>query len=276
MTTEGGVALIRDGAIACITLDRPDQGNALDVPMARALLGAAVECDADTTVRCVLITGRGKLFCAGGDIAAFSQAGDKLPAFLKEITTYLHAAIACLARMEKPVVVAVNGAAAGAGLSLAILGDIVLAAPQAQFTLAYTGIGLSPDGGATWLLPRLIGLRRAQELCLRNTRLRAEEAVAIGLISRVCEDGRLEEEAWAVARELAGGATAALGATRRLLIDSFSRTLETQMELEGRSIAGLGRSADAREGIAAFGARRRPSFGGGCESVQERNDKESS
>ena len=269
MTSGDGILLTRDGAIARITLDRPDQGNALDIPMARALLRAAIACDADPAVRCVLIAARGKLFCAGGDIAAFSQAGDALPGFLKEITAYLHAAIACLARMDKPVVTAINGAAAGAGLSLAILGDIALAAPRAQFTLAYTGIGLSPDGGSTWLLPRLIGLRRAQELCLRNTRLRADEAAAIGLISRVCDEGMLETDAHAVARELADGATGALGATRRLLLDSFSQTLETQMELEARSIAALGRSADAREGIAAFAAKRRPVFGAAVEAPEE-------
>ena len=255
-----GIFLERKDAIAWITLNRPEHGNALDIPMARALLQAAMDCDSDASVRCVVITGNGKLFCAGGDIAAFASAGADLSAFLKEITSYLHAALACLARMNKPLVTAVNGAAAGAGLSLAIWGDIALAAPEAQFTLAYTGIGLSPDGGATWLLPRLIGLRKTQELCLRNTRLRADQAAAIGLISRVCVEGSLTEEASAVARELAAGATSALGATRRLLIDSFSQPPETQMELESRSLARLGHGEEAQEGIAAFLEKRRPVF----------------
>lgn len=255
-----GILFERDGAVARITLDRPDVGNAIDIPMARAIMAAAIACDEDEGVRCVLLTGSGRLFCAGGDVAAFAGAGDALGGFLKEITAYLHSAIARLARMDKPLVTAVNGAAAGAGFSLAILGDIVLAAPQARFALAYTGIGLSPDGGATWLLPRLVGLRRAQELCLRNTAMRAEEAVAAGLATRVVAEGALLDEASALAAELAAGATSALGATRRLLLDSFSNGLETQMELESRAIAAQGRHPHGREGVEAFAARRPPIF----------------
>lgn len=250
----------RDGAVARLTLNRPQVGNAFDQPLARALMEAAIDCDEDDTVRCVLITGAGKLFCAGGDVGAFSQQGDALPRFLKEISTYLHAAIARLARMNKPLVTAVNGPAAGAGLSLAILGDIVLAAPAAHFTAAYTGIGLSPDGGLTWLLPRLVGLRRAQEICLRNRKIAAAEAAELGLITRVVAQDTLADQAAGLAQELSRSATSALGATRRLLLDSYSTPIETQMELESRSIAAQGRTGEGREGVAAFIGKRRPDF----------------
>lgn len=257
-----GVILERDGAVARIVLARPDAGNALDVPMARALLSAAIACDEDASVRAVLLTGSGRLFCAGGDVAAFAAAGEALPAFIKEITAYLHAAIVRLARMNKPLVTAINGPAAGAGVGLAILGDIALCDPQAHFTLAYSAIGLSPDGGATWLLPRLIGMRRTQEWCLRNRRVGADEAAAIGLVTRLAAAGAAIDEAAAIARELAGGATQALGGVRALLLDAATSSLETQLEAEARSIAARARSRDGREGIAAFLAKRAPQFTG--------------
>jgi 2-(1,2-epoxy-1,2-dihydrophenyl)acetyl-CoA isomerase len=249
----------RDGAVARITLNRPDVGNALDIPMCRALLEAAIACDEDDGIRCVLLTGTGKLFCAGGDVAAFAGAGDSLPAFLKEITAYVHAAITRLMRMDKPVVTAINGAAAGAGVGLALLGDIALAAPKAQFALAYTGLGLSPDGGTTWLLPRLVGLRQAQELCLRNKRVPAAEAASIGMITRVVDEDLLAE-ATAVAHELASAATPALGVTRRLLLDGATASLETHLEAEARGIASLARTWQGREGVAAFVEKRVPNF----------------
>ncbi len=258
-----GVRLERENGVARLTLDRPDVGNAVDIPMARAFMEAAIALDEDDTVRCILLSGAGRLFCAGGDVAAFSGAGDALPAFLKEITTYLHSGIARLMRTAKPVVTAVNGPAAGAGIGLALLGDIVLAGASAHFTLAYTGIGLSPDGATTWLLPRLVGLRRAQEMCLTNRRILAEEALQIGLVTRVLPDGELAAEATNIAEGLAAGATSALGATRRLLLDSDANTPETQMELESRSIAVQARTADGREGVAAFVQKRKPTFGAG-------------
>lgn len=255
------IVVERDGAVAQITLNRPRVGNALDIPMARALMEAVIELDEDDDVRCVLITGAGKLFCAGGDVVAFAGAGDKLPAFLKEITAYVHGAITRLARMDKPVVTAINGPVAGAGIGLAIIGDIALASPSASFTLAYTGIGLSPDGGSTWLLPRLVGLRRAQELCLRNRRVKAAEAAAIGMITSVV-DNDVVTEAQVIAQELAAAATPALGMTRRLLLDSMNTPLEAHLDAESRGIATLSRTADGKEGIAAFVEKRSPNFVG--------------
>ena len=256
----GSILLERDGGIARIILNRPEVGNALDLPMARALLEAVSACDEDASVRCVLLTGAGRMFCAGGDVASFAAAGEQLTLLLKDITVYLHAAVTRLARMDKPVVTAINGPAAGAGIGLALIGDIALADPRAHFTLAYTGIGLSPDGGTTWLLPRLIGLRRAQELCLRNRRVGAEEAEAIGMITRIAPEGTLLDEANALAQDLASGATPALGVTRRLLLDSATTPLETQLDAESRGIAAMGRTAEGKEGIAAFLEKRKPDF----------------
>lgn len=255
------VLVARDQAVACVTLNRPDVGNAIDVELAEQLLEAAIALDEDDGVRCVVLTGTGKLFCAGGDIGAFASAGERLPADLKTITAYLHAAQLRLLRMDKPLITAINGAAAGAGIGLAAMGDIALAVPSASFTLAYTAIGLSPDGGASWLLPRLIGLRRAQELCLRNRKVGADEAAAIGLVTRVLP-GDLMQEALSIAHELSAGATPAYGATRRLLLDGAVASVEGQFDAEARSIAALSRTAEGREGIAAFAARRAPDFMG--------------
>jgi 2-(1,2-epoxy-1,2-dihydrophenyl)acetyl-CoA isomerase len=250
----------RRAGAAILTLNRPDIGNAIDVQLARALMQAAITCDEDDSIRCVVLTGAGKFFCAGGDIAAFVQAGDAISSLMKELTAYLHMAIARFARMPKPLLCVVNGAAAGAGFSLAILGDIVLAARSAKFSLAYTAIGLSPDGGATWLLPRLVGLRRAQELALTNKRLTADEAATLGLITRAVDDTALEADAQETTNLLTRSATKAIGRTRQLLLSSFGNSLETQMELESRSIAEGGKHPESREGVEAFLAKRRPNF----------------
>lgn len=255
-----GVLFQVDGPVATITLNRPDVGNALDIPMSRELMELAIRCEGDAAIRCVVLTGAGKLFCGGGDVAAFAAAGDALPDFLREITSYLHSAIAVFARMDKPLVTAVNGSAAGAGIGLAILGDIALAEPSASFSLAYTGIGLTPDGGTTWLLPRLIGLRRAQELCLTNRKVRAEEAASLGLVTRVVEPGTLAVEAGKVAGDLARGATGALGATRKMLVESISNTLDSQLQLESRVISNQSRNPEGREGVTAFLEKRAPRF----------------
>jgi len=248
------------GGVLTLTLNRPDAGNAVDLELARALMHAAIECDEDRAIRCVVLTGAGRLFCAGGDIAAFAAAGERISALIKELTAYLHSAIARFARMEKPLITAVNGAAAGAGFSLAILGDIALASTAASFNLAYAGIGLSPDGGATWLLPRLIGLRRAQELMLTGERLSAAQAAALGLVTRTVEAAELAGEAAKLALRLAAGPTQALGRTRGLLLSSFGTALETQMENEARAIAACASGAEAREGLAAFLAKRAANY----------------
>src|SRR3974390_1657187 len=153
------------GAVARLTLNRPAAANAIDMALARELMMGAIRCEEDDSIRCVLLTGSGRFFCAGGDIRSFVAAGaEGVAALLKEMTAYLHMALSRFARMNKPLVVAVNGMSAGAGFSLSLIGDLVIAAREAQFTSAYTALGVSSDGGLTWILPRLVGLRRAQEL----------------------------------------------------------------------------------------------------------------
>ncbi|MFC3714267.1 enoyl-CoA hydratase/isomerase family protein [Sphingoaurantiacus capsulatus] len=255
-----GLLVERDGGIVRLTLNRPEAGNAVDLPLARALLAAAIDIDTDPSVRCVVLTGAGRMFCAGGDIAGMAAAGDKAPAFLAELAGVVHMAVAKLARMSKPLLVLVNGPAAGAGLSLALLGDITLAARSSHYTAAYTAIGLTPDGGMTWLLPRLAGLRIAQEMILTNRRVGSEEAARLGLVTRLVDDEGLAEEGANVAASLAASATAALGVARNLLGDSFTSGLEAQMEREARGITAAGAGAESREGIAAFLGKRKPDF----------------
>jgi 2-(1,2-epoxy-1,2-dihydrophenyl)acetyl-CoA isomerase len=248
--------------VATITLNRPDAANAIDLALARELMQVAIRCDEDASVRAVLLTAAGKMFCAGGDLKSFSAQGDRLPSHLKEVTTNLHAATSRFSRMDAPLVVAVNGTAAGAGFSIAISGDLVVMAESAKLTMAYTAAGLSPDGSSTWFLPRLVGMRRAQELMLTNRRLSAAEALDWGLVNQVVPDAELAATAGALARQLASGATRAFGTVKSLLASTFSESLETQMELEARGIAAMAGGSDGREGIEAFVAKRAPKFSG--------------
>lgn len=262
MSQEPPLLFEHRGSVVELTLNRPEQGNSINLEMARALLGAAIRCDSDPAVRCVVLTGAGRIFCAGGDVGLFAAAGDQIPAFLSELASTLHAAVAKLARMAKPLLVLVNGPAAGAGLSLAASGDVVIAARSAHFTAAYTALGLTPDGGLTWLLPRLVGLRKAQEMILTNKRVAAEEAEALGLVTRTVDDAALGGEGQATAALLSRSAASALGAARALLLESFADGLETHLEKEARAIAAAGAGPESREGIAAFAGRRKPEFAG--------------
>jgi 2-(1,2-epoxy-1,2-dihydrophenyl)acetyl-CoA isomerase len=246
--------------VARITFNRPDAANALNAEMGHELMLAAIRAGEDPAVRAVILTGAGKMFCGGGDLKHFAKQGDGLPAHLKQLAGELHLAISRLARMEAPVIAAVNGSAGGAGFSLALFADVVIAAESAKFTLAYTRAGLSPDGGSTYFLPRIVGVRRALEMALTNRVLSAGEALDWGIVTKVVPDARLQVEAQALACQLAAGATHALGAAKRLILHSFSESLETQMELEALAIADQARSAHSREGIAAFIAKRAPKF----------------
>jgi 2-(1,2-epoxy-1,2-dihydrophenyl)acetyl-CoA isomerase len=253
----------REGAVAKLTLNRPEAANALDIDLARALVAAALDCEHDPAIRCVTLTGAGRLFCAGGDVAYMAGAGDKTAAATAELASTLHLAMSHLARMGKPLVTIVNGPAAGAGYGMALSGDVVLMARSASFTPAYGMLGVSPDGGLTWLLPRLVGLRRAQEIILTNRKVGAEEAEAMGLITRAVDDDALAAEGAAIAAKLAASATYAIGSVRALLLDSYTNSWETHLELEARGIAAAISGRDGREGVAAFLAKRKPDFTGG-------------
>lgn len=254
------IELVVDGAVATVTLNRPAQFNALNLRMARELHLAAIACDENPTVRAVVITGAGKAFFAGGDLGEFDAAGDGRGALIKEMTTYFHAAISRFNRMDPPVIAAINGVAAGAGFSLMLSTDLAIAARSAKFTMAYTRAGLTPDGSSTYFLPRIVGIRRAQELTLTNRTLTADEALSWGLVTDVVNDGDLFEHVMSLARQLADGPTKSFGVAKRLMRDGINETLETQMEYETRAIAAASLRADGREGVAAFLAKRPPLF----------------
>ncbi|MFN8037463.1 MAG: enoyl-CoA hydratase-related protein [Acidimicrobiia bacterium] len=253
---------VADG-VATITLRRPDAANAIDLTMATELLDAALALDGDASVRAVLLRGEGRMFCAGGDVRSFAAAGDGVPELLRRITTPLHAAISRLVRLDAPLIAAVQGSAAGAGLGLACAADLVVAAESAKFVVAYTGIGVTPDASTSYFLPRLVGRRRAVELTLTNRVLRAPEALGWGLVTRVVPDAQLEEESRGLAASIAAGPTRAFGAASELLRRSWTSTLETQMEHESLALRDIARTADAREGLAAF-VEKRPARFAGC------------
>jgi 2-(1,2-epoxy-1,2-dihydrophenyl)acetyl-CoA isomerase len=261
MSDKSLVFELKDG-VALIRLNRPEDGNAITLEMARELLDAAGRGDEDPQVRAVVLTGTGKMFCAGGDLKAFAAQGERVSSYMKETTLAFHAAISRFNRMAAPVVAAINGTAAGGGLSLALAADIAVAADSAKFTMAYTKVGLTPDGGATYFLTRLLGLRRAQEMVLLNPVLTAKQALEWGLINRAVPDDQVLPVALDLAGQLAQGPPRALSEAKRLMLAGATESLESQMELESRTIAAMVGSADGQEGIAAFLAKRAPKFTG--------------
>jgi 2-(1,2-epoxy-1,2-dihydrophenyl)acetyl-CoA isomerase len=240
--------------VATIELNRPAASNALDLPLCAALLAAVEAAAADDSVRSVLLLGRGKLFCGGGDVAAMAAASDRA-AFLEELADAAHQAVLAFDRLEKPVVAGVQGAAAGAGFALTLSADLVVAAESAKFITAYTAIGLTPDTGTSWLLPRAVGLKRALELNLTNRRLTAVEAVEWGIATSTCPDGSVAESARQVAEQLAAGPAYAFGQARALLRASADRSLGDQLGAEARTIAAASTTAEAVARIDAFVAR---------------------
>ena len=257
------VTLERKNQVATLTLNRPDAYNALDLALGRELFEAAIELDEDADVRCVVVTGAGRAFCAGGDVKAFVDNLGRIGAHIKELTTYLHGAISRFCRSDKPVIMAVNGVAAGGGFSLALSGDLVVAAESARFTMAYSRIAATPDGSSSYFLPRLVGLRRALELYFTNRPLTAREALEWGMITRVVPDAELGGAVETLARELAQGPSRAFGAAKRLFHQSTWESLETQMELEAQAIAAAGRTEDFRAGVTAFADKKPvPTFRG--------------
>ena len=252
---------VKDG-VGLIRLNRPDDGNAITLELAGEMLEVASRCEEDPEVRAVVLTGSGKMFCAGGDLKAFAAQGEKVSFYLKKVTQVFHAAISRFNWMDPPVVGAINGTAAGGGLSLALSTDIAIAAESAKFTLAYTKVGLTPDGSSSYFLARLVGLRRAKEMMLLNPVLSAKQALEWGLVNQVVADDQVLPTALEIAQQLAQGPTLALGETKRLILSGATESLESQMERESRTIAAMVAKADGREGIAAFLGKRTPQFTG--------------
>jgi 2-(1,2-epoxy-1,2-dihydrophenyl)acetyl-CoA isomerase len=250
--------------IATIRLNRPDNANALNIDMSRELMQAAIRCSEDAAIRAVLLTGTGRMFCAGGDLKSFAAYGRGAPLaeHLKEVTIYLHSAVSRFLRMDPPLIGVINGVAAGAGMSMACACDLVLAAESSRFTMAYTRAGLTPDGSSTYFLSRAVGMKRATELVLTNRMLSAQEAYEWGIVNQVVPDAELMSRATELATSLAAGATGAFGAAKRLLHNGWTETVETQMELEAQAIAARAHTADGDEGITAFLEKREPNFSG--------------
>ncbi|MEP6884547.1 MAG: enoyl-CoA hydratase-related protein [Gammaproteobacteria bacterium] len=247
-------------AIAFVTFTRPEAANTMNLQFGHEFLAAAGAIGA-ASVRAVVLTGAGKNFCFGGDLKGMMASGSDVRAYLSELTTHLHAGMALLARLDAPVIAAVNGTAAGAGMGLVLAADLAIAARSAKFVSAYTAVGLTPDAACTFLLPRVVGYKRAMELLLTNRALDAQQALDWGLVNQVVDDEKLTETASALAARLAAGPVGAFGAVKRLLAES-EPGLEEQLGRESRSIAARGATPEGREGIAAFLQKRAPDFRG--------------
>ncbi|HEX3209121.1 MAG TPA: 2-(1,2-epoxy-1,2-dihydrophenyl)acetyl-CoA isomerase PaaG [Geminicoccaceae bacterium] len=249
--------------VATITLNRPDKLNAINEVMQAELAGALDRLEADATIRALLLTGAGRAFSAGQDLTDRVMGEGDAPPDLGDTLDRLHnPLIRRLRRLERPIVCAVNGIAAGAGANLALACDLVLAARSAKFIQAFCRLGLVPDSGGTYVLPRLVGAARAMGLALLGEPLTAEQAAAWGLIWRVVDDEQLMPEASALARRLATQPTKGLGLTKRALNASAANTLGEQLDLERDLQREAGRTRDYREGVRAFLEKRSPKFEG--------------
>lgn len=254
---------VSDG-IATVTLNRPDAMNSLDTATKESLLTAVTRAAEDETARCVVLTGTGRAFCVGQDLAEHAtnlQSQDLAEVWSTVARHYSPIALG-LATMAKPVIAAVNGVAAGAGMSLAMVCDWRLAADTASFNTSFAGIGLSCDTGSSWTLPRLVGHTKAMELLLWPRKVDAAEALQIGLVNWVVPAGEFREKTAEVARRLAAGPTAAFAAIKRSVAYSATHPLPEALAFEGECMAETGATRDHRDAVTAFMAKERPTFTG--------------
>ena len=251
--------LERNGAIATLRFNRPEALNAIDVPMANAFLAAVQSIAADPGVRAVVLCGSGRGFMAGGDLATLRA--DPVQGAI-DILTPLNAALQLLAQMNAPVIAQVHGAAAGAGLSLVLMADYVIAAEGTRFNLAYINLGTSCDVGASWALPRIVGVRQALEIALLGEAFTADDALRLGLVNRVVPAAELDSATAALAQRLANGPTLAYGAMKRLMRASMDHTLPEQLAAEKEAFVHCAGTEDFRAGVEAFHQRQSPQFVG--------------
>jgi 2-(1,2-epoxy-1,2-dihydrophenyl)acetyl-CoA isomerase len=256
------VQVERKGGVATVRMNRPERMNAYNPEMGKTLLSAVSDASVDPSVRCVVLTGEGKAFSAGGDVEFMATfRGEGHGKFL-DLAILLHALIASLRRAPKPVIAAVNGVAAGAGFSMALACDVAVAASSARFTLGYQGIGLSPDGGMTFFLARTLGTQRAMEMTLFSKVLTAEQAAAWGLVQQVIPDAEFGARTAEIAGRLADGPTLAYARAKELYNRGLSQPLEAQLEEERQNIARSATTHDFREGVRAFLEKRPARFEG--------------
>ena len=258
------ILLTRDGGIATLTLNRPDSLNSLDLAMMDALVANAIALGGDDSVRCVVIRGAGRHFMAGGDIRTFAAGLAAPPAQRREefarIVRRVHTAIETIYRMPHPVIAAVHGAVAGFGLSLLCACDLAVAAESSYFTSAYRHIGLTPDGGATFALPRIVGVKKAMEIVLLGERFGADDALRLGLINRIVPEAELGAAVEKLAAALANGPALALRNGKRLINQSLVTSLSMQLDAEAESFGECSATPDFVEGIGAFLDKRMPRF----------------
>jgi len=266
MTSPLAVRLDRHGDVAVLSLARPEGANAIDMGLVQALDSTADRLAAEGWARAIVLRADGKIFCAGGDVKGFTavlESGpDALPDHIGDLAGALHRAMEKLLALDAPLLAAVNGPAAGAGMSLALAADLAYGGPRAKLTPAYGRIGLSADGGMTWTLPRIVGERRAAQILLLNETLGAEEAARLGLFTEaLSEDGEAFDAAvLARAQKVAEGPRRAQGIVRRLIRQSASASLHDQLAAEAEGMAALAAGDDVREGLTAFGEKRGPRF----------------
>lgn len=262
--TDAVLSDVQDG-VATITMNRPAALNALNADLTNGLCDAILPLEHDAAVRCVVVQG-GEHFMAGGDIKWFAESVGRPEAEIRvefeRLIQQVHTMITAMRRMPKPVITSVNGAAAGFGLSFAMAGDLTIASDTAFFTLAYANLGVSPDGGSTFALPRLVGLKRAMEIALLADRFDAQQALDWGLVNRVVPAADLEAETQKLAARLAAGPTTVYGRTKAMLLASLNNPLEVQLQREAQSFATCATEPDFAEGISAFMEKRKPDFSG--------------
>lgn len=258
----GSLVYAVDGAVASIAFNRPQVMNALDADMIFALRAVCERARDDTAVRAIVLRGNGPAFVAGGDVAWFHANLDRMPALVPQMAGELHRAILALRAAAKPVLASVHGAVAGAGMSLLAAADLAIAADDTKFSLAYSRLGTSPDGGSTWFLPRLVGMRRALELILLADNFDAQTALQAGLVNRVVAASELAAETMRLAQRLAAGPTHAFAESKALVNRSFETPLAQQLDAEAAAFARCAATADFAAGVTAFVKKAKAEFKG--------------